>query len=182
MFHHAHRAMWGPRVVPVLSVAEFIPRFILRRIALMTGLGRGVFAACCGRRVAEAAPGGRVESMGTARSASVGNMRNKANLSGRDCFPRLREGRLASLLAMTRVRVGLIVRNKANFEARPPGAEGREMSNEPNLPRLWPGNGGGVGNEANRCGEAAAIGDLGLPIRGSECGECQTKPISGWLE
>jgi len=83
MFHHAHRAKSTPRVVPVLSAAEFIPRLVLLRIALMTGLGRGAFEVCCGRRVAEWAPGGRVESMGTARSAGVGNMPNEANFPAR---------------------------------------------------------------------------------------------------
>jgi len=39
----------------------------------------------------------------------------QSQFSGRDCFPRLREGRLASLLAMTAVRLGPIVSNEPNF-------------------------------------------------------------------
>jgi len=37
MFHHAHQPMCEPRVVHVLSVAEFIPRLV----ALMASLSRG---------------------------------------------------------------------------------------------------------------------------------------------
>jgi len=142
MFHHAHRAMWEPRAVHVLSVAEFIARLVLRPVASMTGLSRGAFEVCCGRRVAEAAANGRVESMGTEGRAGGANIANKANPSGRDCHPRLREGRLASLLAITHVRQEAGLPNKANFRARPAGAERREMPNKPNFARFWPGNEG----------------------------------------
>jgi len=64
----------------VLSVAEFIVRLVLRLVASMTGLNRGAFEVCCGRRVAEAARNARVESVGTEGSADAVNMPNKANL------------------------------------------------------------------------------------------------------
>jgi len=72
-----------------------------------------------------------VESVDTEGSAGVLNMPNKANPSGRDCRPRLREGRLASLGTMTHVRRDAGLPNKANFPARPPAAERRGMQTNP---------------------------------------------------
>jgi hypothetical protein len=45
-------------------------------------------------------------------------MQNKANCQGRDCFPCLRRGRLAALLAMTGTGEQPIVQNKANLQMR----------------------------------------------------------------
>jgi len=87
-----------------------------------------------------------VDVKNKANSAPVS--RGGANPQKRDCFGRLREGRLASLLAMTPERQGPVMSNKANPG---PAARDREARNvkRTQFPPFWSENEGRRENEAN---------------------------------
>lgn len=78
------------------------------------------------------------------------SVRNKTNSQGRDCFPRLRGGRLAALLAMTgRGERPLCETNP--IRRRGSQRTGGGCAKQSQFPRSWPGNVGRAGKRNPIC-------------------------------
>jgi len=107
-------------------------------------------------------------------------MKNRANSAARDCFPRLREGRLASLLAMTPADGDPVMRNEPNFGRFGPetrvawenkaNSAGQNCRVASLLATTAPGRDTRVSNEAN------SLGRCGLSHRQTHACRCHPGP------
>jgi len=155
--------------VRAFSVVEFMGLVITNLVAVTTGLGRAEPRVCLARHG---------QSVGIRRTVDGPTAPNKANSARRDCRPRLREDRLASLGAMTRTSAGADAPNKANFgvfglkmrvgvenKANPSGRDGCDCRLGIGGTRRWlprtPE--GGMSNKANLPTGTDARGRSGAP-------------------